>query len=213
MFDTMNFFFGISSKAETSPQICGSETRITNILRLRIVARGEQLDRRWVVQVCHKKRRNNRWRDFSAPFKSESEATGFINSILRHDEMLGKKVFVFLESLMHYAEDEGVESLFAYVRDMIAYFYRCFVENRCKVTIQFVSQMDDMGDEYFDCVHCVNKELGLQNSNFRMQMTTFSEPDCVSGKNPQTNAYLSTGSNCHVPLRLFWEVDLEKVRL
>ena len=197
---------------ETSSFESGQMWSVTNFINLRLIVKGKSPNWRWVVQV-YNSRRNTGWRDFSSPFKEQCCAEGFVRGFLNPYAEFRKKTVVFLESLMHYAEDQGVQSLFTYVRDMMYYFYRCPVIDRSKVSVQFISQMDDMGDEYSDCVYGVKKELGLQDSNFDMQYTKFAATEGNSGKDVSVNSYLSTGSNYNRPLRIFWEIDLAKIKV
>ena len=198
MFEGIKKILNGAGKEAPSYETCQSWC-VTNFLLLRLIEKGNTENRRWIVQVCNS-RRDTGWRDFSSPFKEQCLAEGFVRGFLNPYEEIGKETVVFLESLMHYAEDEGVQSLFTYVRDMMYYFYRCPVFDRNKVSVQFISQMDDMGDEYFNCVYGVKKELGLQDSDFDMQYTQFAATDCKAAKDVSVNSYLSTGSNYNRPL-------------
>lgn len=169
---------------------------------------------------------NPSWMNLSQQFHEQAMAEAFMNGFLNPSTDIGVRRLVFLESLLRHSMRNSTEHLFTYVRDLMFYSYTCHVKNKHIIDIQLISQLDDHGDEYFDCAYEVMKELfgNIQFSDrFKMSMVPF---DVQNPGNSQTidtrwpgpgmydegrRGYINVGSNFLKPLALSWNIDLNEI--
>lgn len=167
------------------------------------------------------------WDFFSPRFSEYDDALFYLKGFLMPHNDLGKRRITFLESLMRNARQNHVESLYYYVRDMMVYFDDCLVEKKWIVEVLFSSQMTDLGDEYFDCLYSVNREIFGKPCSIDDVSDDFNfyfKIDSTGNRNPEIGKVLSKlddgsgiwifeniGSNHKTPLKIYIKLDLNGV--
>ena len=98
-----------------------------------------------------------------------------------------KKQKIFLKALKKSSEEQHIEFLYYYAKNMLEYYNTAFVENENIVNIDIRIQMNDIGDELFDAVYDVEKTLygTAESINEHMKMST-TEPHDMNDDNGMT---------------------------
>lgn len=102
--------------------------------------------------------------------------------------------------------------LYWYVKEFTDYYATCHVADRTKITIDMCIQLTDYGDEIFDTVWTVGKELfGPKypiNDNLSMKIEGDREKGMIDPYNP---TFKHTGSNDD-KLHIVWNIDLAEIK-
>ena len=130
-----------------------------------------------------------------------------------------KKQKIFLKALKKSSEEQNIEFLYYYAKNMLEYYNTAFVENENVVNIDIRIQMNDIGDELFDAVYDVEKTLygTTESINQHMKMST-TEPHDMKDDNGMTfdkkkNRYVmkEIGSN-QQKLDFNWVIYLDQIK-
>ena len=237
MFKLFNWFGNKSTNVTKSTNKDAKTTeqkkylKATPWLRLQIAHSIGLTGEYYVVQILNTALKNPHWEEFSPRFETENEAYYYIECTLMPHNDIGKRRIAFLESLQRNSRREHVESLYYYTSDMFHYFERCPVIDRENVEIQFVSQMDDMGDEYFNCIYEVKKELFKNKDigdDFKMEYKPIYGGKEISwpligmvmakykdGRDygNEHRHYTHIGSNHQNPLRVYLKLNLNNIEV
>lgn len=130
-----------------------------------------------------------------------------------------KKQKIFLKALKKSAEEQNIEFLYYYAKNMLEYYNTTFVENENVININIRIQMDDIGDELFDAVYDVEKKLygTAENISEHMQMSTTEPHDMKDDKgktfDKKKNRYImkEIGSN-QQKLDFNWVIYLDQIK-
>ena len=166
------------------------------------------------------------YRDISKKFDTLPAARNWSSNILKIDTELGNKTAKMLWVLKGEAEKNHVEWLYEYVRSMVDYYATCFVKDRSIFEVKIAVQIDDMGDEIFNCLYGTEEELfGAAVSKGKYmewvdEDGTMGEYDRQQGfepliikHKPTERQFSHIGSNVKNLLAVHWKVDLKKIIL
>lgn len=166
------------------------------------------------------------YRDISKKFKNPYYARNWARIILKINTELGKKMAKLLWVLKKEAARNNIEWLYEYVRSMVDYYANCYVKDRSIFEVKIAVQIDDMGDEIFNCLYGTEMELfGTNVSNGKYmewvdEDGTMGNYDKQQGFEPLVvkNAgvqrqFSHIGSNIKNLLAVHWKVDLNKIIL
>lgn len=166
------------------------------------------------------------FRDISKKFDTPSDARNWSSNILKIDTELGNKTAKMLWVLKGEAEKNHVEWLYEYARSMVDYYATCYVKDRSIFEVKIAVQIDDMGDEIFNCLYGTEEKLfGAAVSKGKYmewvdEDGTMGKYDKQQGFEPLVikNAgahrqFTHIGSNIKNLLAVHWKVDLKKIIL
>jgi len=110
-------------------------------------------------------------------------------------------------------EKQRTMFLYWYVKEFTDYYATCYVADRTKITIDMCIQLTDYGDEIFDTVWTVGKELfGPKypiNDNLSMKIEGDREKGIIDPNyNPK---FEHTGSNAD-KLHIVWNINLAEIK-
>lgn len=168
------------------------------------------------------------YRDISRKFENRDYADHWMHSIIKAETELGQKTAKLLYVLKAEAERENVQWLYEYVLSMIDYYSSAYVKDRSVLEVKIAMQLDDMGDEIFNCLYSVEKSLFgkyVSKESF-MEWSdtddTFLKYDKRQGfeplfiKDAQTQnqrQFSHIGSNVKNLLSVHWKVNLNDIIL
>lgn len=164
------------------------------------------------------------YRDISKKFDASDDARNWSSNILKIDTELGNKTAKMLWTLKGEAEKNHVEWLYEYVRSMVDYYAICHVKDRSIFEVKIAIQIDDMGDEIFNCLYGTEMELfGTDVSKGKyMELVdedgTMGKYDKQQGFEPLVikNAgahrqFTHIGSNIKNLIAVHWKIDLNNI--
>lgn len=179
----------------------------------------------WTIDVYNIHHPKLGWRTISPKFftsdtdSGEYQSAFFLDRILfsDEDENRSRKRILLLESLQRNCADNHVDWVFWYVLHVLSEFAGMKVKDENKVEISCVTQVTDMGDEFFDAIYATKKELGLDTSSGYMQKFQHSgagadvmkEVYVIDG----TSRFKHIGSSAKNMLEIHWTFNLDDIRL
>lgn len=146
--------------------------------------------------------------------KDEANRHLFFNILKGTDERAAKRV-ALLESLQRNCEEQGIDWFFWYVAHVLTEFASFSVADESKVEISCVTQVDDMGDEYFDAVYSTKKELGLDTSTGYIQKYQHVDnmPELRNQIFNTEGKYKHIGSSARNMLEIHWTFNIDDIKL
>lgn len=119
-----------------------------------------------------------------------------------------------LESLKTACESQRTMFLYWYVKELTDYYATCFVADSTRIRIDMCVQLTDYGDEVFNTVWTVGKELFGPKYPINDRLTMRIEGDREKGRiDPNCNpVFEHTGSNAD-KLHIVWDIDLAEIKL
>ena len=99
------------------------------------------------------------YRDISRKFGNRDYADHWMRNIIKAETELGQKTAKLLYVLKGEAEREHIQWLYEYVLSMIDYYSSAYVKDRSILEVKIAVQVDDMGDEIFNCLYSLEKIL------------------------------------------------------
>ena len=179
----------------------------------------------WAIEVYNKNYPNWGWRIISPKFFTSDtdsvdyQSAFYVDRILfsDEDENRSRKRILLLESLQRNCAANNVDWFFWYVEHVLREFAAMKVKDENKVEISCVTQVTDMGDEFFDAIYATKKELGLDTSSGYMQKFQHSgagadvmkEVYVIDG----TSRFKHIGSSAKNMLEIHWTFNLDDIRL
>lgn len=166
------------------------------------------------------------YRDISRKFENRDYADNWMRNVIKPETELGQKTAKLLYVLKAEAEQENVQWLYEYVLSMIDYYSSAYVKDRSILEVKIAVQIDDMGDEIFNCLYSTEKELfgkKVQQEPFMdwaEKDETFGKYDSQQGFEPlfieeaQTQhqrQFSHIGSNIKNLLAVHWKVNINDI--
>lgn len=166
------------------------------------------------------------YRDISRKFGKQEYAENWMNDVLNANTELGQKTAKFLYVLKMESEREHIPWLYEYVLSMIDYYSSAYVKDRSIIEVKIAIQIDDMGDEIFNCLYSTEKKLFGKNVQQEPYMEwvekdeTFGKYEKQQGFEPlfiedaQTQnqrQFSHIGSNTKNLLSVHWKVNLNNI--
>lgn len=164
------------------------------------------------------------YRDISKKFDTQDDARNWASNILKINTELGNKTAKMLWALKGETEKNHVEWLYEYVRSMVDYYATCYVKDRSIFEVKIAVQIDDMGNEIFNCLYGTEKVLfgaGVSNSDYMEWVDedgTMGKYDKQQGFEPLVvehsgaqRQFTHVGSNVKNLLAVHWKIDLNNI--
>lgn len=166
------------------------------------------------------------YRDISKKFENREYADHWMRGVIKAETELGQKTAKLLYVLKEESEREHIQWLYEYVLSMIDYYSTAYVKDRSIFELKIAVQLDDMGDEIFNCLYCTENALfgKLVHQEPYMEWVekddTFGKYEKQQGFEPLFIEYSQTqhqrqfshiGSNIKNLLTVHWKVNLNDI--
>lgn len=169
---------------------------------------------------------NYAYRDISRKFDNKEQAERWMLGILKSETELGQKTAKMLYVLKGESERERIPWLYEYVLSMIDYYSSAYVKDRSILEVKIAVQIDDMGDEIFDCIYSTEKKL-FGKYVYREPLMEWVEKDDTFGRFDKQQGFepLDTekvksqrqfshiGSNVKNLLSIHWKMNLNNITI
>lgn len=168
---------------------------------------------------------NLTFRDISRKFDGEEYARKWKDCVLKSETSLGKRIAKLLYVLGEQTEKYKIRWLYEYVLSMVEYYSSALVKDRSIFEVMIAVQIDDMGDEIFDCLY--STEVALFGKSSGQRYMSYVETDGTLGDFEKQQGFESAtnnngnadrqfshiGSNVKNLLGIHWKVNLTDIQV